>query len=359
MRVHVVIPAHNEAAGIEATIASVWEQTVRPHDVTVVADNCTDDTAALARAHGAQVFETVANRHRKAGALNQYLESHLPTMSVTDVVLVMDADTRLAPHFIEVAAGLLEAKPTLGAVGGVFIGGEPRSWLEHAQANEFARYQRDVARHAGRVLVLTGTASAFRVPTMRDVAFARGVSLPGRHGDVYDTAALTEDNEITLALKHLGWRLVSPKECLVWTELMPSVADLHRQRLRWYRGAIDNLRSYGLTRVTARYWAQQLNLCISVMVLMLLITMTTTGILTGTLRFSLFWSLIGLGFLAERVVSSWRTGSRRGRLLSALLFPELVYDLVLQFTFIRAARHSARGTTATWHHVTIQMKELV
>ena len=98
MRVHVVIPAHNEAAGIEATIASVWEQTVRPDDVTVVADNCTDDTAELARANGAQVFETVANRYRKAGALNQFLESQLPLLSDSDVVLVMDADTRLSPH---------------------------------------------------------------------------------------------------------------------------------------------------------------------------------------------------------------------------------------------------------------------
>ncbi|WP_426565820.1 glycosyltransferase family 2 protein [Angustibacter sp. McL0619] len=359
MRVHVVIPAHDEAAGIEATIASVWQQTVRPDAVTVVADNCTDATAELARANGAHVFETVGNRHRKAGALNQYLEHQLPLLDVTDIVLVMDADTRLSPQFIEISAGLLQTNSRLGAVGGVFVGGEPSSWLEHAQANEFARYQRDVARHAGRVLVLTGTASAFRVPAMRDVAFARGVSLPGRHGDVYDIAALTEDNEITLALKHLGWGLVSPKQCMVWTELMPTVGDLHRQRLRWYRGAIDNLRSYGLTRITARYWAQQFNLCISVGVLLLLITMTTMGILTGTLRFSLFWSLIGLGFLVERVISSWRTGSRRGRVLSALLFPELVYDLILQFTFIRAARHSARGTTATWHHVTIQMKEHV
>src|SRR5262245_3265921 len=111
MRVHVVIPAHDEAAGIESTIASVWQQTVRPHDVTVVADNCTADTAAIALANGAQVFETVANRHRKAGALNQFLESHLPLLSDTDVVLVMDADTRLSPRFIEIAADLLRSQP--------------------------------------------------------------------------------------------------------------------------------------------------------------------------------------------------------------------------------------------------------
>ena len=39
---------------------------------------------------------------------------------------------------------------------------------------------------------------------------------------------------------------------------MESWRDLYRQRLRWKRGAIENLRDYGLTRVTARYWGRQL-----------------------------------------------------------------------------------------------------
>jgi poly-beta-1,6-N-acetyl-D-glucosamine synthase len=354
MALHVVIPAHDEAAGIEATIASVWDQTVQPDSVTVIADNCDDDTALLAQRAGADVFHTLGNAAKKAGALNQYLTEQLGLLDDDDVVLVMDADTRLSPRFLETSRSLLAADPALGAVGGVFVGDRPDSWLEHAQANEYARYSRDVARHGGRVMVLTGTASAFRVQAMRSVAIARGARLPGASDDVYDVSALTEDNEITLALKHLGWRLVSPKECLVSTELMPTVTDLHRQRLRWYRGAIENLRSYGLTRVTLRYWLQQLALAFSISVLGLLALLTAVGILTGTLRFSPWWSLIGIGFLAERVVSSWRTGSPRGRWLSAALLPELAYDLILQYSFLRAAVHSARGTDATWHHVTTQ-----
>ena len=351
MQIHVVIPAHNEAAGITATIESVRAQTRPPHSVTVVADNCDDATSELAEAAGAGVFATVGNTHRKAGALNQYLDRLLPSLDADDVVLVMDADTRLSDSFLETATRLLGADEVLGAVGGVFVGAEPTSWLEHAQANEYARYARDIARHGGRVMVLTGTATAFRAQALRDVEAARGERLPGLPGTVYDVGALTEDNEMTLALKHLGWQLVSPKQCVVWTELMPTVGDLHRQRLRWYRGAVDNLRTYGLTRVTARYWGQQAMLALSVAVFGLLLLLTLAGVLTGTLRVSLMWSLVGLGFLLEGVVSSWRTGSRRGRLLSALLFPELFFDLVLQATFLRAVSHSLRGTTAAWHHV--------
>ena len=47
--------------------------------------------------------------------------------------------------------------------------------------------------------MLTGTATMFRANALLDVAAARRVFIPGETGRVYDTAALTEDNDITLA----------------------------------------------------------------------------------------------------------------------------------------------------------------
>ena len=44
-----------------------------PGRIVVVADNCTDDTAEIARQHGCEVFTTVSNTDKKAGALNQAL----------------------------------------------------------------------------------------------------------------------------------------------------------------------------------------------------------------------------------------------------------------------------------------------
>ncbi len=351
MALHVVIPAHNEGSGIAATIGSVAAQSQRPDSITVLADNCSDDTAGLAARAGAQVFRTVGNMDKKAGALNQFLAECLGYMQPDDLVLVMDADTRLDLRFIEHARTLLTRDKSLGAVGGVFVGLPPQSWLEHCQNNEYARYARDVARHAGRVLVLTGTASVFRVQALQQVLVNRGTMLPGRRGQIYDVESLTEDNEMTLALKHLSWGMISPKECRVWTELMPTVGDLHRQRLRWYRGAIDNLRHYGLTRVTGRYWVQQGTLMLSVAILALLFLITTIGLALGSLRVSPIWSGIGLIFIAERVVSSWRTQNTRSRIISLLVFPEFCYDLILQVSFMRALLHSVRGNQATWHHL--------
>ncbi len=304
MALHVVIPAHNERAGIAATIASVRQQSLAPDSITVLADNCTDDTAEIAQRAGARVYFPVRNVHKKAGALNQFLGDCLDFLDPNDFLLVMDADTRLAPTFLAQAQGLLRQNSRLGAVGGVFVGDNPQSWLEHCQANEYARYARDVGRHQGRVMVLTGTASVFRVQALQQVRVNRGTMLPGSRGQVYDVCVLTEDNEITLALKHLTWELCSPRECQVWTELMPTIYDLHQQRLRWYRGAMENLQTYGLTRITHRYWLQQTSLIISVAVIGLLVGITLMGLLFGTLRFSPWWSSVGLVFLAERVVSS-------------------------------------------------------
>ena len=348
---HVLVPAHNEERSIGATIESLHRQTVAPATVTVIADNCTDRTAGAALIEGAEIFLSVDNTEKKAGALNQYLRRALLSMDPEAFVLVMDADSTLDHRFLEVAVRRLHADPKLGAVGGVFMGDEPGSILEQLQANEYVRYARAVSRKQGRVMVLTGTATVFRARALLQVAEARGEFLPGLMGDVYDTSALTEDNEITLALKHLGWALVSPRECIVSTELMPTVADLHRQRLRWYRGAVENLRTYGWTPVTRTYWIQQISLVLCTFVFGLFIAITAIDLALGVLRWSPWWSAVSLLFLAERVVTVWRIGSRRGRLLAMCLIPEAAYDLMLQVTFIRAAVHVLRGVPAQWSHL--------
>lgn len=63
------------------------------------------------------------------------------------------------------------------------------------QRNEYTRYQRDISRRKGKLFVLTGTASLFRTYALKAVADSRGDLLPGDPGTVYDTLALTEDNE--------------------------------------------------------------------------------------------------------------------------------------------------------------------
>ena len=352
IRVTVLIPAHNEEYSLPTTLAALGRQTRPPDRVIVIADNCTDATVTIAREMGHEAFETHENAHKKGGALNQALRLILPLSDAFDVVLVMDADTSLGPRFIEVAAANLERDPELAAVGGVFFGEPGHGLIGQFQRNEYARYSLQIRARRGRVFVLTGTATMFRASALMDVAGARGVYIPGEPGQVYDTAALTEDNELTLALKSLGATMMSPSECTVVTELMPTWRNLWRQRQRWQRGALENLAAYGMTRATIRYWGQQLGIGYGTVALNLaLILMLITALSVDRWIWFPFWMAVGSVFLLERVITAWRTGWR-GRILSALLLPELLYDVYLQVVFVSCLWDISLGRKAEWGHVT-------
>ncbi|HEY9815376.1 MAG TPA: hypothetical protein V6D20_06195, partial [Candidatus Obscuribacterales bacterium] len=56
-RVAILIPAHNEALGIGATLTDLIPQLETGDRLIVVADNCDDETATVARSQGATVLE--------------------------------------------------------------------------------------------------------------------------------------------------------------------------------------------------------------------------------------------------------------------------------------------------------------
>ncbi len=356
-RLVVMLPAHNEEASIELALDSLAEQTRRPDLVVVVPDNCTDRTVELARAHGgAVVAPSRDNVHKKAGALNQILAIMLPLLEAGDAVMVMDADSWLDHKFLEAAVAKLgtpvpgaQHGKIVGGVGGTFRGGRGGGFVGMLQRNEYARYARDVRRLKGKVLVLTGTAAIFQVEVLRRVVAARETGeLPGGSAQVYDTNVLTEDNELTLALLHLGYGIVSPKECLLETEIMTTWSTLWDQRLRWKRGALENLLDYGLTRITWRYWGRQVLTHLGVLVTAVyLATLVGSLVFTGGLHLHLIWTAVTLVFMAERVVSV----RERGRLqmaFAAILVVEMAFDFYLQATQAKALWDTVTHSDKNW-----------
>jgi len=319
--------------------------------VLVVADNCTDATVDIARASGAEVIPSVGNDEKKAGALNQVLDGLLPQLDIHDVIMVMDADSVIVEDFLATALGRLEDDPDLIAVGGVFNGEPGGGLIGQLQRNEFSRYQRYISRRKGKVFVLTGTASIFRGYALQAVADARGTLIPGHHAKVYDTLAMTEDNELTLALKSLGAKMVSPRECRVITEIMPDLRALWRQRSRWQRGALENIGAYGLTRTTARYWRQQVGIGYGTIALnAYLLLMLITLLAADEFQMAWFWFIVGCIFIVERVVTVAAQGWR-GVLLAAPLVIEFAYDLILQAVYVKSLIDIASGRKSGWNTV--------
>ena len=404
-RITVLVPAHDEGDQIVATLEGLRRQTLPPTRTVVVADNCSDDTVALARAAGAEVFETVGNTAKKAGALNQAwalrfrrartgdrrgpdrraadrrtghgpLGDHperrdgsrraalrrgpagdrrtgasgLPDAADDDLVLVQDADSTLDAGFLAGAARHVLADDRMGAVGGTFRGDPGGGLVGHLQRNEYARYGRDVRRLKGRCLVVTGTAAMFRAATLRSISAAR---LDGRlprgdgRGGVYDTTVLTEDNELTFAILHLGYRVLSPKECTLSTEVMPTWRALWNQRLRWKRGAIENCVQYGITRVTWRYWGRQLLTFAGVVVTFLYLGSVAASLLSsGSLKVQPFWLAVTGVFVVERVVTVRDRGWRH--MLAAATMYELLYDVFLQLVHAKAYLDAALRRERRW-----------
>lgn len=349
-----VVPAHDEADTIAAAITSLRSQTRPPDRILVVCDNCTDDTEAIARAFGVEVVRTVGNRFRKAGALNQVLADVIaatptrPGSAEEDAVLVMDADSVLDRDFVRAACETL-ADPTLGGVGGTFRGGPGGGLVGVFQRNEYARYQRDVKRLQGRALVLTGTASLFPVAVLAEVVRARTDGRLPDHGGaaaVYDVHVLTEDNELSFALQHLGHRILAPAVCTLETEVMTTWRALARQRLRWKRGALENLLDYGWTPVTRRYWARQLLSFLGVVATATYLATLVWGIHAGV-HLRPFWiALTGL-FALERVVTVRSRGPAQ-MVLGATVVIEMVYDVFLQAVQARAFVGALAGTRKEW-----------
>ncbi len=325
-----LVPAHNEQDNICAAITALQTQTEPPQRIVIVADNCTDGTVALAGEMGAEVFETVGNQHKKVGGLNRALAALLPELSDDDSILVTDADCTLDPPFLAVAMRYI--RRGYGGVGGTFRGASGGGFVGHLQRNEYARYARDVERRNGKCLVLTGTATVFRVSTLRHVSQARlSGKLPAGDGQggIYDTGALTEDNELSFAIMHLGQRIIAPPRCTLVTEVMESWRDLWRQRLRWKRGAVENCFQYGFTRITWRYWGRQLFTFLGILVtIVYLSTIGRALAATGTLHMQPIWLAISALFIVERAVTVKKRGWKF--MLPALLMYELCLDYFLQ-----------------------------
>jgi biofilm PGA synthesis N-glycosyltransferase PgaC len=387
--VTVLVPAHNEARQIASTLRGLQTQTLPPRRIIVIADNCVDDTVAAAAAVGAEVYETTGNRDKKAGALNQAWRMRfrrvrdrrtgrapgppaggpapagwsadrrrgerrtghtgVPDLGDNDFVLVQDADSQLDAGFLAGAVSHLSGDETLGAVGGTFRGGEGAGLVGHLQRNEYARYARDVRRLKGKCLVVTGTAAMFRTATLQQISAARRVgTLPAGDGDggIYDTTVLTEDNEMTFAIRHLGYRVLSPRECTLTTEVMLSWGDLWKQRLRWKRGAVENCFQYGITRVTWPYWGRQLLTLFGIVVTFLYLASLLVAVGAGEARIQPLWLAVTLVFVAERAITVRDRGWRY--MLAAATMYELLYDIFLQVVHAKAYVDAALVRERRW-----------
>lgn len=341
MTVTVIIPAVVEP-DVDQTIQSLLDQSRVPDRIIVAVNNAGDDpaTEASALALGSPLVEVRDLGQitgRKAGAINRILE----TLPREGYVMVMDADTTIAPTFIERALKDLE-DPEVAATGAVFQADRADSYLSLCQRLEWIRYAEEIER-TGRTWVLSGTAAVIKWKALEAVR--------ERFGRWYDEDSITEDGRLSVDLKICGWRLTSPVECAATTETMPTWGMLVKQRTRWFLGALQTVSRAPLTRTSFPYLFQQFMLTISVLILWLLLILTAVSVIMGSAQLSIFWTAIGGIFMVERVVTIPKERLSH-RIFAGAIIPELIYAIVLQWAFIRAVTQFVSRSSGEWTHVT-------
>jgi cellulose synthase/poly-beta-1,6-N-acetylglucosamine synthase-like glycosyltransferase len=353
LKIAAIVPAYNEGDAIAATIASLHQQTRKPELIVVVPNNCSDNTAGAASAAGAYVIEYPGrNPDKKAGAINYALDRLEPYLGDPWHwgMLVMDADTTLAPDFLKIAEKHLTSG--IGGVGGTFAGRECSSMLGYLQRMEYHRYSQVAKRMGNRAFVLTGTGTLFSYGALIDVRRQRrtGELLP-EGWSFYDTHSLTEDNELTFAMQTCGYQVLSPDGMWATTDVMEEVPKLVGQRERWYLGALRNIAQYGRRmpfHMRWVYWRQQAGLALSAVVAVAyLVALAVSLIVFGGVDFRWYWLLPSILLLAERVWSVWTMGWR-ARLYAALFVPEQIYTMLLTYIYTRALIKFIRGDKGGW-----------
>lgn len=224
----VLVPAHNESSGILPTLSDIKAQ-LRPFDRSVVvADNCDDDTADVAAAAGAEVVSRKdLDRLGKGYALDFGLR-HLAATAPPAVVVVVDADCRLADHALEhlVHACMSTHRPTQA----LYVMSAPDGATRDYRVAEFAWRIKNLARPLGlQVLglpcLLTGTGMAFPWDVFRSVSLASG--------------SIVEDMKLGLDLALAGKSPVLCRDAKVVSHFPSSVEGAMTQRRRWETGHID------------------------------------------------------------------------------------------------------------------------
>ena len=254
VRVVALVAAHNEEASIAATVAALLAQERRLERVVVIADNCSDATACVARAAGAEVVELSANQHRKSGALNagfSLLENE------ADLLVTVDADTVLPPDAVAGWVDEFGRNARLAGCSAKFTmrlpeHGRRARLLTRLQRAEFAKWT-DAALHRRdrSTTVLAGTACCLRVTALREVL--ANTARPGP----WTYESLVEDFELTYRLRQLGWQTKVSASVRAYTDAMHTLGSLWAQRMKWQSGTVSDLRSFGFNRLTRRDWAQQ------------------------------------------------------------------------------------------------------
>lgn len=239
--VAVLVAAHNEEMVIAETIR-VAESLVDVTNIFVASDGSTDATAAIVRAAGANVLEVSPNRG-KAGALAAAIE-HFRLCERFEAVLLLDADTHLAPDYLQSALPLFDDPDV------VAVAGRARTIDDRASSSRLGRF---LLAYRERLYVIVQVLMKFG----QAAKWANAVSIVPGFASMYRTRALAhidvtapglviEDFNMTFEVhaKKLGRIEFHPWAAVAYTQDPDHLGEYIKQVRRWILGFWQTVRRH-------------------------------------------------------------------------------------------------------------------
>lgn len=230
-----IIPAHNEEAVVGNLVESLINQDYDKelYDIYVIADNCTDNTAKIAKEAGAIVYERFDEAHKTKGyALNWFLKQKIEENADYDAFLIFDADNIVDKNFIKVMnKKLCQGEEVVQ--GYKDIKNPTESWVSAGYA--FFYWTMHRFYHLARYNIGLS-------PLLNGTGFMVKFDLIKQNG--WDTKTLTEDIEFSLKQIIKGRKLGWATDAIVYDEQPEVFKASWKQRSRWTVGHIQCMKAY-------------------------------------------------------------------------------------------------------------------
>jgi hypothetical protein len=293
----VLVPAHNEVELIGRTIRSLRQQTysANHYRVVVVADNCTDATAAVAAEEGADVLvRSDPDRRGKGYALRWAMDAILGAEHAPQAVIVVDADSVAAPDFVAAMAAAFAAGHQSVQADDLLSTDRPSPRTE---LEGLALLLRNRIRFAGRASLgmpasLCGNGMLIAASVLR--------------AQPWSAFTGTEDGEYAMILREAGVPTYFAEAAKVYASPTSGGLGAYTQGVRWDRGRFETARTWVPRLVAAAIRRREPGLLTSVIdELMLPLSASVAVLLAGTVAGLV---AIRLGLMSPVYLVPWLVG---------------------------------------------------
>jgi cellulose synthase/poly-beta-1,6-N-acetylglucosamine synthase-like glycosyltransferase/peptidoglycan/xylan/chitin deacetylase (PgdA/CDA1 family) len=342
--VSVIVPAYNEAPGIEAAVRSIAASR-HPVEIIVVDDGSSDGTADIVDALAIPGVRVIRRENGgKPAALNTGIAA-----SRHEIVVMVDGDTVFEPDTV---SRLVQpfAKPEVGAVSGNTKVANRRGVLGAWQHIEYVvgfNLDRRLFDVAECMPTVPGAIGAFRRDALE------------RIGGVSDDT-LAEDTDLTMSLCRDGWRVVYQDDARAWTEAPASLGALWRQRYRWCYGTLQAMwkhrRAVLQGGAAGKLGRRGLLYLLLLQVLLPLFAPVVDLFALYGLVFLDPWriAVVWLVFLAVQLAMAayaFRMDRERLRPLWTLPLQQIVYRQLMYLVVIQSVFTAIAGIRLRWHRM--------